>query len=131
MQEGNGEDKIRVLIADDHQLYVEGLRTILELEPDIEVVGEAASGIEAVEAAAQLQPHVVLMDVQMPHMDGIEATRQLAARYPHIGVVLLSGLYSDEHHHRALKIGARGYLPKDSGRAEITHMVRRARHTLS
>jgi DNA-binding NarL/FixJ family response regulator len=131
VQDGNGEGKIRVLIADDHHMYIVGLRTVLELEPDIEIVGEAASGIEAVEAAEQLQPHVVLMDVDMPHMDGIEATRELVARHPHIGVVLLSGEYSYEYHSRALRNGARGFLPKDSGRAEITHMVRRASGTMN
>jgi DNA-binding NarL/FixJ family response regulator len=125
VQDGHA-DKIRILIVDDHQLFILGLRTILELEPDMEIVGEASSGTEAIDAADRLHPDVILMDVRMPHMNGFEATRLVVDKHPEIGVVMLSLENSPVYHSTALQNGARGFLPKDSGKAEIARMVRQA-----
>ena len=108
---------IRVLVADDQDLVRTGLRMILEAQPDIEVIGEAANGREAVALARELRPDVCLFDIRMPDLDGIEATRQLAgpdADDP-LAVVILTTFDLDEYVHGALKAGARGFLLKDAG----------------
>jgi DNA-binding NarL/FixJ family response regulator len=111
-------DRIRVLIADDQQLVREGLHLLLDLIPDIQVVGEAHDGIEAVEQAQQLSPDVVLMDVQMPKLDGVAATRQTQENCPEAKVIILTTFDDDEYVFEGLRAGALGYLLKDvSGQA--------------
>jgi DNA-binding NarL/FixJ family response regulator len=113
---------IRVLLADDHPVVREGLRGMLAAEPDIEVVGEAASGPEAVALAQRLRPDVVLMDLRMPGGDGVEATRMLAGTT----VVVLTTYDSDADILRAVEAGAAGYLLKDTPRAVLADSVRAA-----
>ena len=117
---------IRLLVADDQAAIREALATVLDLFDDIEVVGQAADGAEAVRLAEQHTPDVVLMDLRMPGTDGIEATRQLAERQPDIAVVVLTTFADDESVLAALGAGARGYLTKDSGRADILRAVQAA-----
>jgi DNA-binding NarL/FixJ family response regulator len=105
--------RIRVLIADDQALFREGLRTLLSTRPEVEVVAEAANGLEALAMTAQLQPAVVLMDLQMPHMDGIQATVRMRERHPDIPVLVLTTFDDDANLFGALRAGAAGYLLKD------------------
>jgi two-component system response regulator NreC len=110
---------IRILLADDHTVMRNGLRLLLERQPNLEVVGEAADGREAVELAASEKPDVIVMDIAMPHLNGVEAARQIASRSPHIAIVILS-MHSDESYViRSLKAGARAYLLKDSAEADL------------
>jgi len=118
------EGSIRVLIADDQTLVREGLVTLLGLIPGIEVAGVARDGMEAVDLAAELRPDVVLMDLRMPRLDGVEATRRLAASAGSPRVVVLTTYADDESIFAALQAGAYGYLTKDSGAEEIAHAVR-------
>jgi NarL family two-component system response regulator YdfI len=117
---------IRILIADDHLVVREGLRAILEAAPDLTPVGEAADGAEAVRLAGELSPDVVLMDLRMPNMDGIEAIGQIKACYPEVEVVILTTYDDDEYIVRGLRAGARGYLLKDSGRKVLFEAIRAA-----
>ena len=117
---------IRVLIADDHLVVREGLRTILEVAGDIELVGEATDGAEAVRLAGELAPDVVLMDLRMPNVDGIEAIRQIKARYPDREVVILTTYDDDQDIVQGLRAGARGYLLKDSRREALFDAIRAA-----
>lgn len=105
--------RIRVLIADDQALFREGLRTLLSTRPEVEVVAEAANGLEALAMAAQLQPAVVLMDLQMPEMDGVQATARMRDRHPDIPVLVLTTFDDDANLFGALRAGAAGYLLKD------------------
>ncbi len=105
--------KIRLVIADDHQVVRIGLRSILALSDDFTVVGEAASGTEAIEVVQQQQPDLVLMDIIMPEMSGIEATKRLQKQYPELPIVMMTSLEDRFHLQKALKAGARGYLTKD------------------
>jgi DNA-binding NarL/FixJ family response regulator len=105
--------RIRVLIADDQALFREGLRTLLSTRPEVEVVAEAANGLEALAMTAQLQPAVVLMDLQMPEMDGIQATARMRDRHPDIPVLVLTTFDDDANLFGALRAGAAGYLLKD------------------
>ena len=115
--------KIRVLLADDHQLMRSGIRLMLEREADMSVVGEASDGREAVALAKSLRPDVVVMDVGMANLNGIEAAQQMTGDSPEIAVVMLS-MHSDESYVlRALKAGARGYLLKDSAEADLIKAV--------
>jgi two-component system response regulator NreC len=115
--------KTRVLLADDHQLMRSGVRLMLEREPDIAVVGEAGDGREAVALAKTLKPEVVVMDIGMPNLNGIEAALQMTQHNPELAVVMLS-MHSDESYVlRALKAGARGYLLKDSAEADLIKAV--------
>jgi two-component system, NarL family, response regulator NreC len=111
--------KIRVIIADDHAILLEGLKTLLELSDNIEVVGGAATGKEAIDLAAQLTPDVVLMDVAMPVMDGIEATRYITKNYPKVKVIILSQHDNREYIVSAIKAGASGYMLKKAVSSEI------------
>ncbi len=116
--------KIRVLLADDHALVRQGFRMILSAEPDIEIVGEAGNGRETVELTEKLQPDVVVMDVAMPEMNGIEATRRLASLAPRTRVLALS-MYKDSVYVREiLRAGARGYLLKDAIDRDLLAAVR-------
>jgi NarL family two-component system response regulator LiaR len=119
-------DKIKVLIVDDHAIVRQGLRTFLELQDDIQVVGEAENGREAVEGARQWEPDVVLMDLVMPEMDGIEATRRICARHPDIKIIALTSFSSDEKVFSAIKAGAAGYQLKDVSPHDLVDAVRAA-----
>jgi two-component system, NarL family, response regulator NreC len=117
-------DRIRVLIADDHTIVRTGVRLLLEAEPDIEVVGEAGDGKEALILAESLQPNVVLIDVAMPELDGMEATRQIKARWPNIMVLGLTMHRTDEYFFEMLKAGASGYILKGAETSELINAVR-------
>jgi DNA-binding NarL/FixJ family response regulator len=114
----------RLLIADDHAAFRAGLRALLETAGDIDVVGEAGTGHEAIAAVAALHPDVVLMDVNMPGLDGVEATRRIVDGSPHIAVLVLTMHEDDETVFAAVRAGARGYLLKGAQRAEILRAVR-------
>lgn len=117
-------NKIRVLIADDHQVVREGLATVLKGKQDIEVVGLAKDGIDAVEKAKTLLPDVVLMDISMPNMNGVEATRKIKQETPHIGIVVLT-MYEDEDYiFQVVQAGATGYLLKDADSTQIAKAIR-------
>ncbi len=116
---------IKVLLVDDQTLVRQGIRLLLEIETDIEVVGQAANGREALQQVDALHPEVVLMDVRMPEMDGVEATRQLSDRYPEVKVIILTTFEDDETVFEGLKAGARGYLLKDISSEEMAAAVRR------
>jgi DNA-binding NarL/FixJ family response regulator len=115
---------IRVLIADDQRVVREGLALVLGLLPEVEVVGSASDGDEAIALAADLLPDVVLMDLRMPRCDGVEATRMLRDRVPQTKVVVLTTYADDRSVIDALRAGALGYLTKDAGGAEIRHALR-------
>jgi DNA-binding NarL/FixJ family response regulator len=106
--------RVRVLIVDDQTLFRTGLAGLLGEDPRVEVVGQAADGVEAVKLAASLQPDVILMDVKMPNLDGIQATRQIVAAQPDVKVLVLTSIESDNQIIHALQAGARGYVLKDS-----------------
>ncbi|WP_067460284.1 response regulator transcription factor [Actinomadura macra] len=119
---------IRVVLADDQEIVRTGLRMLLDVQPDIEVVGEAGDGRRAVELARRLRPDVCLFDIRMPGMDGIEATRALAgpAVPDPLAVVVITTFDLDEHVYAALKAGARGFLLKDAGPALLSQAIRAA-----
>ena len=114
---------IRVLIADDHPVFLDGLRALLSTADDIEIIGEVATGTRVVEACAELQPDVVIMDLQMPELNGIDATRRIAAATPGVGVLVLTMFEDDESVFAAMRAGARGYLLKGARQAEIVRAV--------
>ena len=118
------EGTIRILIADDHAIYREGLRAVLGPEPDMEVVGEAGAGKEVVERAAELRPDVVLMDIQMPQINGIEATRRILEIDPDIWIVVLTMFEDDDSVFSAMRAGARGYVLKGAPPSEIPKVLR-------
>ena len=116
--------RVRILLADDHTILRTGLRLVLEREPDFAVIAEASNGREALEAADRHRPDIVIMDIGMPILNGIEATKRINATHPAIAVIILS-VHSDEGYIlRALKAGARGYLLKDSAETDLIHAVR-------
>ncbi len=116
-------NKLRVLLADDHIVMRSGLRALLERQANLEVVGECENGRETVELAASLRPDVVVMDVGMPLLNGIEATKAIVSKHPTTAVVILS-MHADESYvMRALKAGARGYLLKDSAAADLISAI--------
>jgi two-component system response regulator NreC len=117
-------DKIRVLIADDHTIFRSGLNLLLSSEVDLEVVGEAKDGTAAVEMAASLHPNVVLMDVGMPGLNGLDATRQIRARLPEVNVLVLTMHRSDEYFFQMLEAGAAGYILKGAETDELINAVR-------
>ena len=116
-------ERIRVLIADDHPVFRGGLRTLLSSLGEAEVVGEAATGAEAVKAAEELQPDVVVMDLHMPELNGIEATRQIVAHSPHIGVLVLTMFEDDDSVFAAMRAGAKGYLLKGADQDDIVRAI--------
>jgi NarL family two-component system response regulator YdfI len=117
---------IRVMITDDHLIVREGLRLILETADDIEVVGEAVDGAECLELASKLNPQVILMDLQMPRMDGITAIGHLRNDFPDIAIVILTTYNEDDLMIQGLQAGARGYLLKDSSRENLLDSIRAA-----
>ena len=117
-------DKTRVLIADDHTIVRSGVRLLLQAEPDIEVVGEALNGDEAIALAESLRPNVILMDIGMPGTNGLEATRQIQARFPEIRILVLTMHRSDEYFFEMLKAGASGYILKSAETNDLIHALR-------
>lgn len=118
-------DSIRVLVVDDHIVVRKGIRALLATEADIDVVGEACNGCLAVGEAIRLQPDVILMDVVMPQMDGIEATRQILSMQPNTGILVLTSFDGDDKIFPAIKAGARGYTLKDEDPDELARAIRR------
>ncbi len=116
--------KIRVMLVDDHALFREGMRALLQSSSDIEIVGEATNGKEAIEKVSQLSPEVVLMDIAMPVMGGVEATRRIRKDNPEIGVLVLTQYEDSEYILSMLKAGAKGYIAKTATAAELVAAIR-------
>src|SRR5262245_59380684 len=114
----------RLLLVDDQRLMREGLRTLLELEQDFEIAGEAADGQAALDAYAALKPDLVLMDIRMPVLDGVEATRRIRAQWPEARVIILTTFDDDANVFEGLRAGALGYLLKDVSGADLAHAIR-------
>jgi DNA-binding NarL/FixJ family response regulator len=119
--------KTRVLVADDHTIVRQGLRAVLEREPDIEVVGEAADGREAVRKAVALVPDIVVMDVSMPALNGLEATARIVREVPRVNILALTMHSSEEYVYSFLKAGAKGYLLKESAASDLVEAIRAVR----
>lgn len=117
---------IRILIADDHGIVRQGLRMYLQFDPELEVVGEAANGKEALEQASKLRPDIILMDILMPQMDGLEATAAVRRLLPDTEVLALTSVLDDAIIHRAIRAGAIGYLLKDTGSDELCRAIHAA-----
>ncbi|HET6312798.1 MAG TPA: response regulator transcription factor [Chloroflexia bacterium] len=115
---------IKVLIADDHKMFRQGLRMLFEMESDIKVVGEARDGLEVQELAVALEPDIILMDINMPGTDGVEATRQVLKRRPEQAVIILTMFREDEHVYQAINAGARGYVLKDADSVDVLRALR-------
>lgn len=122
------QSTIRVLIADDHAIVRKGIRALLATEPGIEVVGEASNGQEAMDMAQHLEPNVILMDLVMPGMDGLEATKQLTAMLPQVGILVLTSFDGDDKVFPAIKAGALGYLLKDTGPEDLVQAIQQVSH---
>jgi two-component system response regulator NreC len=118
--------KIGILIADDHTLLRSGIRALLEDEPDMVIVGEANDGREAVRLAAQLKPNVILMDIAMPLLNGLEATRQIKREHPEINVLVLTMYDHEEYFRQMLEVGASGYIIKKAAASELVAAIRAA-----
>ncbi len=116
-------ETIRVLVADDHPLYRDGLRAMLAAAPETELVGEATTGDEAITQAADMQPDVLLMDLQMPGTNGIEATRRIRQTSPHIAILVVTMFSDDDSVFAALRAGAQGYVLKGADRAELLRAI--------
>jgi DNA-binding NarL/FixJ family response regulator len=117
-------ERVRVLVADDHPLFREGLRAVLSHSDDLQIVGEAASGAQAVDLALELQPDVIVMDLQMPELNGVEATRRIVEQSPHVGVLVLTMYEDDDSVFAAMRAGARGYLLKGADDEETLRAIR-------
>ena len=124
MQDGQSPARIRLIIAEDHAVVREGTRQLLEREPDLEVVGEAADGAQAVALVERLRPDVAIMDISMPVMTGIEATRRIKASHPNTAILILTAYDDDQYVFALLEAGAAGYLLKDVPSAEVVRAVR-------
>jgi DNA-binding NarL/FixJ family response regulator len=120
----NGGRKIRILIADDHPVLRRGLRALIEEEPDMEVVGEAGNGLEAVQLAERLRPDVVIMDISMPELDGLEATRRIRERSPSTYILILTVHAHERYLFPVLKAGASGYVRKTAADEELIEAIR-------
>jgi two-component system response regulator NreC len=120
-------NKIRILLADDHTILREGIRSLLEDEPDMQVVGEAEDGIKAVKLAKELQPDIVLMDIAMPLLNGLEATQQIRLCSPSVRVLILTMHENEEYIRRVLAAGASGYILKDAAARELLGAIRAVR----
>jgi DNA-binding NarL/FixJ family response regulator len=118
------QKSIRILIADDHYVVRMGLTALVETEPDLQVVGEAANGAQVVELFKKLEPDLVLMDLRMPRTDGIVATRQIREQFPHARILMLTTYDGDDDIHKALSAGASGYLLKNSTRESLIPALR-------
>lgn len=116
--------KVRVLLADDHSLFREGIRSLLEDQDDIEIVGEAEDGLEAVRLTTRLKPTVILMDINMPVVDGVEATRTILKDNEAVGIIILTMYPQDEYVFEALKAGAKAYLLKDTRSKRLLEVIR-------
>jgi two-component system NarL family response regulator len=121
-------DKIGVLITDDHTLFRKGVRKMLEVEEDMRVVGEAATGREALEQARALMPDVILMDIKMPDLDGVESARILHREMPHVGIIFVTMFEDDEFVFRGLQAGGRGYILKDADPETMLRAIRAVAH---
>jgi DNA-binding NarL/FixJ family response regulator len=119
-------ETLRVLIADDHPLFRKGLRALLETLPEVEYVGEATTGEEAIALSASLQPDLIIMDIQMPDRNGIESTRHIVQTSPHIRVLIVTLFEDNESVFAAMRAGARGYVLKDTDEAEMVQAIRAA-----
>jgi len=117
-------DKIKVLLVDDHAIMRDGIKALLSIHDDIEIVGEASEGKEAIEIAQELMPDVVVMDIAMPGMDGLEATRRLTKRSPRIKVLVLTQYDNREYILSIIKVGAAGYVPKKALGSELVSAIR-------
>ncbi len=117
-------DPLRVLVADDHPFFRDGLRVMLEATPDTELVGEAADGVEAVNLAHTLRPDVILMDLRMPGLGGIEATRKILNESPQVGILVVTMIEDDDSVFAAMRAGARGYLLKGADKDEVLLAIR-------
>ena len=117
-------DKIKILLADDHALFREGLRSLLEDQDDVEIVGEAEDGLEAIKMVTQLNPAIVLMDINMPVINGVEATRTILRENKSVDIIILTMYPQDEHVFEALKAGAKAYLLKDTRSRKLLDVVR-------
>lgn len=117
-------NKVRVLLADDHALFREGIHSLLEDQDDIEIVGEAEDGLQAAKLASQLNPTVILMDINMPVVDGVEATRMILGQDENIGIIILTMYPQDEHVFEALRAGAKAYLLKDTRSKKLLEVIR-------
>ena len=121
-------EALRILLVDDHPLVRNGLRALLASVPDMTVVGEASNGEEAITLAAELQPDIILMDLHMPGLNGIEATRRIVQVHPHIGILVLTMLEDDASVFAAMRAGARGYLLKGADQADVLRAIGVAAH---
>lgn len=120
-----GSNKVRIVLVDDQLLFVESIKAVLEnITEDFKVVGMAANGIEAIECAQQFKPDVILMDIRMPEMDGVEATRIIHKKYPNIHIMVLTTFEDDDYVREALKFGAAGYLLKNIPPVELISSIR-------
>jgi DNA-binding NarL/FixJ family response regulator len=117
-------EKIRILLADDHQILREGLKLILNSQPDMIVAGEVSDGRQAVRETKEIKPEVLIMDIAMPELNGIDATRQIIEECPAVKVVILSMHYSTEHVYQALLAGAKGFVIKESAGKELIQAIR-------
>lgn len=119
----NVESKLRVMIVDDHPLFRAGLRRVLELEPDLAIVAEAADGNQALETARKIKPQVILMDVNLPGMNGLQVTRELTANRDGMAIIVLTAYHDDEQMLHALRSGASAYFPKDVDAQELVSAI--------
>lgn len=115
---------IKILIVDDGHLIRQGLKALLELEPDLQIVGEAQNGQIAIDRVKELQPDVVLMDIRMPIMDGVTATKEICLQFPHVNILVLTTFDDDTYVAAAIRFGAKGYLLKDTPSEEIAAAIR-------